>query len=51
MEMAESLIQCMLTTAQQEQHEKDQQNIKEIEQLKNYMDKNGETCNCSDFDE
>ena len=48
MEMAESLIRYMITTAQQEQHEKDQQNMKEIEQLKNYMDKNGETC---DFDE
>ena len=48
MEMAESLIRYMITTAQQEQYEKDQQNMKEIEQLKNYMDKNGETC---DFDE
>ena len=48
MEMAESLIQYMITTAQQEQYEKVQQNMKEIEQLKNYMDKNGETC---DFDE
>ena len=47
MEMAESLIRYMITTAQQEQYEKDQQNMKEIEQLKNYMDKNGETC---DFD-
>ena len=48
MEMAESLIRYMITKAQQEQYEKDQQNMKEIEQLKNYMDKNGETC---DFDE
>ena len=48
MEMAESLIRYMITTAQQEQYEKDQQNMKELEQLKNYMDKNGETC---DFDE
>ena len=48
MEMAESLIRYMITTARQEQYEKDQQNMKEIEQLKNYMDKNGETC---DFDE
>ena len=48
MEMAESLIRYMITTAQQEQYEKVQQNMKEIEQLKNYMDKNGETC---DFDE
>ena len=39
MEMAESLIRYMITTAQQEQYEKDQQNMKEIEQLKNYMDK------------
>ena len=38
MEMAESIIRYMITTAQQEQYEKDQQNIKEIEQLKNYMD-------------
>ena len=29
MEMAESLIRYMITTAQQEQYEKDQQNIKE----------------------
>ena len=31
MEMAESLIQYMITTAQQKQYEKDQQNMKEIE--------------------
>ena len=31
MEMAESLIRYMITTAQQEQYEKDQQDMKEIE--------------------
>ena len=51
MEMVESLIRYIITTAQQEQYEKDQQHIKEIEQFKNSMDKNGETCDCSDFDE
>ena len=51
MEMAESLIRYLISTAQQEQYEKDQQSKKEVEDLNKFMNKDGETCNCFDFDE
>ena len=45
MEMAESLIRYMITTARQEQYEKDVHTVNYLEELQKLMD-NNVTCDC-----